>query len=186
MKSVKKNANCGALKRYSRVGFLSNYSLRKLFMSQKILNVSDKAPSFSLLSQEGETVTLEQFRGTRVLLYFYPKAMTPGCTVQACELRDQKDAFKKLNVTILGISIDSVSRLEKFAEKEKLNFTLLSDEDHKVCEAYGVWGTKKMMGRVYDGIHRASFLIDEKGIISHVFFPVNTKTHHADVLSVLA
>ena len=139
------------------------------------LKAGDKAPAFTLSDQNGEAVNLADFAGKKVLVYFYPKAMTPGCTVQAQNLRDSKTSLDELNVVVLGISPDAVKRLPKFIEKENLNFTLLSDEDHAVAEAFGVWGPKKFMGKEYDGIHRISFLIDENGAVEHVFNKFKTK-----------
>lgn len=151
----------------------------------KTLQAGDKAPNFSLVDENGETVTLQQFSGKKVLVYFYPKAMTPGCTTQAQNLRDVKQQFDALNCVILGVSPDPVKRLPKFKEKEGLNFTLLSDEDHTVADAFGVWGPKKFMGKEYDGIHRISFLIDEQGNVAHVFDTFKTKDHHQVVLDFL-
>ncbi|MCB9091179.1 MAG: thioredoxin-dependent thiol peroxidase [Halobacteriovoraceae bacterium] len=149
----------------------------------KLPEVGKVAPAFSLTNQKGEKVSLKNFKGKKnVVLYFYPKAMTPGCTVQACGIRDTKSNFSKLNTVVLGVSPDSVDRLEKFREKEKLNFDLLSDEDHKIADKYGVWGKKKFMGRVYDGIHRITFIIGKDGKIKHVMEKVKTKSHHDDVL----
>ncbi|MBT1065143.1 thioredoxin-dependent thiol peroxidase [Bowmanella sp. Y26] len=144
------------------------------------------APTFTLPDQDGNAVSLSELRGKKVLVYFYPKAMTPGCTVQAQCLRDSKNALDKHNVVVLGISPDPVKRLPKFIEKEGLNFTLLSDEDHAVADAFGVWGPKKFMGREFDGIHRISFLIDEQGQIEKVFDKFKTKDHHEVVLDYLA
>lgn len=149
------------------------------------LKAGDKAPAFTLSDQNGEAVNLADFAGKKVLVYFYPKAMTPGCTVQAQNLRDSKTSLDELNVVVLGISPDAVKRLPKFIEKENLNFTLLSDEDHAVAEAFGVWGPKKFMGKEYDGIHRISFLIDENGAVEHVFNKFKTKDHHQVVLDYL-
>ena len=149
------------------------------------LKAGDKAPAFTLSDQNGEAVNLADFAGKKVLVYFYPKAMTPGCTVQAQNLRDSKTSLDELNVVVLGISPDAVKRLPKFIEKENLNFTLLSDEDHAVAEAFGVWGPKKFMGKEYDGIHRISFLIDENGAVEHVFNKCKTKDHHQVVLDYL-
>jgi peroxiredoxin Q/BCP len=149
------------------------------------LIVGNSAPKFTLQNQRGQEVNLDQFSGSKVLVYFYPKASTPGCTVQAKGLRD---SIKKLNakdVTVLGISPDPVKRLSNFVEKESLNFDLLSDEDHSIADAFGVWGLKKFMGKEYDGIHRISFLIDENGIISHVFDKFKTKDHHEVILAAL-
>lgn len=149
------------------------------------LAAGDKTPDFSLPDQNGNTINLQDHRGKKVLVYFYPKAMTPGCTVQAQGLRDSKSALDKHNVVVLGISPDAVKRLPKFIDKEQLNFTLLADEDHQVAEQFGVWGPKKFMGREYDGIHRISFLIDETGQVEKVFDKFKTKDHHQVVLDYL-
>ncbi len=152
----------------------------------KTLQAGDNAPQFTLPDQNGDEVALSNFAGKKVLVYFYPKAMTPGCTVQAQGLRDIQSELEKQNVVVLGISPDAVKRLPKFIEKENLNFTLLSDEDHAVADAFGVWGPKKFMGKEYDGIHRLSFLIDEQGVIEHVFNKFKTKEHHIVVLDYLS
>ncbi|URL02464.1 thioredoxin-dependent thiol peroxidase [Avibacterium sp. 20-126] len=150
------------------------------------LKAGDFAPHFSLLDQNEQPVSLSDFKGKKVLVYFYPKALTPGCTTQACGLRDSKTELEKQNVVILGISPDSPKKLANFVEKKALNFTLLSDEDHKVAEQFGVWGEKKFMGRTYDGIHRISFLIDEQGKIEKVFEKFKTGEHHQVVLDYLS
>ncbi|WP_133406722.1 thioredoxin-dependent thiol peroxidase [Parashewanella tropica] len=150
------------------------------------LKAGDKAPLFDLQDQYGETHSLESaLKKGRVLVYFYPKASTPGCTVQACGLRDSKSELDSLNVTVFGLSPDPVTRLTKFSDKQELNFTLLSDEDHAVADAFGVWGEKKFMGKIYDGIHRLSFLIAQNGTVEHVFDKFKTKEHHDVVLSYL-
>lgn len=149
------------------------------------LKAGDKAPLFTLQNQSDEPVSLSDFAGKKVLVYFYPKAMTPGCTIQAQGLRDSKSDLDQHNVVVLGISPDAVKRLPKFIEKESLNFTLLSDEDHAVADAFGVWGLKKFMGKEYDGIHRLSFLIDENGVVTHVLDKFKTKEHHQVVLDLL-
>ena len=150
------------------------------------LQKGDAAPAFSLADQEGNTVSLADFAGkSRVVLYFYPKAMTPGCTIQAQGLRDSSEGLAARDAVAIGVSPDAVKRLKKFEEKEELNFTLLADEDHAVAEAYGVWGLKKFMGREYLGVHRVTFVIDKDGSIAHVMDKVKTKTHHDDVLEVL-
>ncbi len=151
----------------------------------KTLQQGDQAPAFTLQNQNDEAVSLADFKGKKVLVYFYPKAMTPGCTVQAQGLRDVNQQLADLNVAVIGISIDAVKRLTKFEEKEQLNFTLLSDEDHAVADLFGVWGEKKFMGKIYDGIHRLSFLVDENGVIEHVFTKFKTKDHHQVVLDYL-
>lgn len=147
------------------------------------LQPGDKAPDFTLLDQNGRSVSLHDFKGMNVVVYFYPRAMTPGCTTQACELRNSESKLKDAEIVVLGISADPVKSLKKFEERDKLNFTLLSDPDHKVIEAYGSWGLKKFMGREFMGILRQSFLIGKNGKILHVMHKVNTKTHHDDVLN---
>ena len=141
------------------------------------LTAGSPAPAFELSDQNGTPVRLESFRGKKVLVYFYPKAMTPGCTTQACELRNSKNALEERNVVVLGISPDSPARLKKFETRDELNFTLLADEDHQVAEAFGVWGLKKFMGKEYDGIHRIRFMVNEEGIIEHVFDNFKTSNH---------
>lgn len=145
--------------------------------------VGKQAPAFRLQNQDAETVSLADFKGKKnVILYFYPKAMTPGCTVQACGLRDSAKELAALDTVVLGVSPDPVNRLQKFIDKESLNFTLLSDEDHAVADKYGAWGPKKFMGREYDGILRQTYIIDKDGKLRHVMDKVKTKTHHDDVL----
>lgn len=151
-----------------------------------MLQAGAAAPEFSLPDQNSNLVSLSDLKGKKVLVYFYPKAMTPGCTVQAQGLRDVNDELTKHNVVVLGVSTDPVKRLAKFVERDSLNFTLLSDEDHQVAEQFGVWGEKKFMGKVYDGLHRISFLINEEGVIEHVFDSFKTKDHHQVVLDYLA
>lgn len=151
----------------------------------KTIQAGQPAPSFTLPDQDNQPVSVDDFKGKKVLVYFYPKAMTPGCTVQAQCLRDSKTELDKLNTVVLGISPDPVKRLPRFIEKESLNFTLLSDEDHQVADAFGVWGPKKFMGREFDGLHRISFLIDEQGKIEKVFDKFKTKDHHQVVLDYL-
>lgn len=142
----------------------------------------NKAPAFSLLNQRGERVRLADFAGKKnVIIYFYPKAMTPGCTVQACGIRDAEKIFQKLDTVVLGVSPDPVAKLQKFIEKQHLNFDLLSDEDHQVAEKYGVWGMKKFMGREFMGILRTTFIVGKDGKLKHIIDKVNTKTHHEDV-----
>jgi peroxiredoxin Q/BCP len=146
------------------------------------LSIGDVAPDFSLLNQDGSEVSLHDFKGKNVVVYFYPKAMTPGCTVQACEIRNSESKLKEQHIVVLGISADPVTSLKKFQEKEKLNFTLLSDPDKKIIKAYDSWGPKKFMGREFEGILRQSFLINKEGKIVHIMNKVNTKTHHEEVL----
>ena len=144
------------------------------------------APTFTLPDQNGNAVSLADFRGKRaVALYFYPKAMTPGCTVQACGLRDSAAALRQAEAVALGVSPDPVARLAKFTEKQRLNFTLLADESHAVMESYGCWGLKKFMGREFMGVLRTTFIIGKDGRLKHVMDKVKTKTHHDDVLALL-
>lgn len=148
--------------------------------------IGNLAPAFTLSDQDGNKVSLRQFRDDRnVVLYFYPKAMTPGCTVQACGLRDARAELEKLDTVVLGVSPDPVARLGKFIDKQSLNFTLLSDEDHAVAEKYGAWGLKKFMGREFMGILRTTFIIGKDGRLKHVMDKVKTKTHHDDVLELI-
>ncbi|ARW83510.1 MULTISPECIES: thioredoxin-dependent thiol peroxidase [Aeromonas] len=149
------------------------------------LSAGTLAPDFSLSDQDGNPVRLSDLRGKKVLIYFYPKAMTPGCTTQACGLRDVNSELAALNVVVLGISPDPAKRLKKFEERDSLNFRLLADEDHAVADAFGVWGPKKFMGKEYDGIHRLSFLIDEEGKVVHRFDKFKTSDHHQVVLDLI-
>lgn len=153
----------------------------------KTLKTGDKAPAFELPDANGKSVALADLLNQgQVLVYFYPKAMTPGCTVQAQQLRDHQSELTARNLTTVGISPDAPKRLAKFTERDELNFTLLSDEDHKTAEAFGVWGPKKFMGKEYDGIHRISFLINQDGTIAKVFDKFKTKEHHQVVLDALS
>ncbi|MBM89248.1 MAG: thioredoxin-dependent thiol peroxidase [Gammaproteobacteria bacterium] len=150
------------------------------------LKTGNIAPAFTLQDQNGNKISLKDFKGKKnIVLYFYPKAMTPGCTVQACGLRDGKTELGKFGAIALGISPDPVSRLKKFENKENLNFTLLSDEDLVVTNKYGVWGLKKFMGREFMGVIRSTFIIDKQGKLAHIMGKVKTKSHHHDVLEVL-
>lgn len=140
------------------------------------------APAFKAKNADGETVSLKDLRGHKVVLYFYPKDDTPGCTKEACSFRDAFAKFKKRGITVLGVSPDSETSHKKFEAKYKLPFTLLSDADRSIAEAYGVWGEKKFMGRTYMGVHRTTFLIDEKGKIKKVFEKVKPEDHASEVL----
>jgi peroxiredoxin Q/BCP len=150
-----------------------------------MLEIGQVAPKFALLDQNGSEVALDSFKGKKVLVYFYPRASTPGCTVQACSLRDSKSELDALNVVVLGVSPDLPKKLTNFINKQELNFTLLSDEDHAICEAYHVWQLKKFMGRENMGVVRTSFLIDEEGNLEHIFNKFKTKDHHEVVLDFL-
>lgn len=146
------------------------------------LHEGDKAPDFSLPDQNGDTHMLSDYEGEWVLLYFYPKDDTPGCTKEACTIRDNFPHFKKLGITVLGASVDSVAKHQKFVGKYDLPFTLLADEDKSLVNAYGVWGKKKFMGREYMGTKRMSFLIDPKGKIAKVYEDVKPAEHAEEVL----
>jgi thioredoxin-dependent peroxiredoxin len=144
------------------------------------------APAFNLLDQDGNKVSLKDFKNEKnVVLYFYPKAMTPGCTVQACGIRDNLKTFEKLDTVVLGVSPDAVARLPRFIEKQDLNFTLLSDEDHAIADKYGCWGMKKFMGREFMGLIRTTFIIGKDGRLLTILNKFKTKTHHDDVLAYL-
>ncbi|NMM40567.1 thioredoxin-dependent thiol peroxidase [Pseudoalteromonas arctica] len=149
------------------------------------IEVGQIAPDFTLLDQNSNPVTLSELKGKKALVYFYPRASTPGCTVQAQGLRDSKAELDALNVIVLGISPDTPKKLTNFTNKQELNFTLLADEDHAVCEKYHVWQLKKFMGKENMGVVRTSFLVDEKGNIEHVFNKFKTKNHHEVVLDYL-
>ena len=148
-----------------------------------MLIIGDKAPTFSLKNQNDENISLEDFKGKKVLLWFYPKASTPGWTVQGQGLRDEFKNFQNKNVEIVGMSADPVKKQKSFCEKQKFPFSLVSDETKETIKAYGAWGLKKFMGREYEGIQRYSYLINENGSIEKTYFKVNTKTHAKDVLS---
>jgi peroxiredoxin Q/BCP len=147
--------------------------------------VGDTVQDFTLPNQNGEMVTLSSFQGQKVLVWFYPKASTPGCTAEGCSIRDNFAAFQSANVVVLGISKDSVQRQKNFVTKHNFPYSLLADTEGVVVEAFGAWGPKKFMGREYEGILRSSFLINEEGIVEHVFAKVKTKTHGEDVLAVV-
>ena len=145
-----------------------------------------KAPDFSLPDQSGKKRSLKEFKGRWVLLYFYPKDDTPGCTTEACALRDQHQAIKRAGAQVIGISVDDVKSHDRFAKKYELPFLLLADEDKEVVRSYGVWGKKKFMGREYDGTHRVSFLIDPKGKIAKIYELVRPADHAEEVLGDVA
>lgn len=148
----------------------------------KTLKVGDKAPDFTGKDQDGNPVSSSQFKGKKWIVFFYPKADTPGCTAEACNLRDNYEILKKEGYELLGVSADSEKRQKKFTEKYQFPFPLLADEDKKVIQAFGVWGPKKFMGREFEGIHRITFIIDENGTISKVIDKVKTKDHAAQIL----
>ena len=147
------------------------------------LQIGDKAPEINAVDQNGNNITLEQYQGKKVVLYFYPKDMTPGCTAQSCNLSDNYTALQKNGYDVLGVSCDSLKRHQKFIAKHNLPFNLISDEDHKVVNDYGVWQLKKFMGREYMGIVRTTFIIDENGLISDIISKVNTKEHTTQIIN---
>lgn len=146
------------------------------------LKTGDKAPSFSGIDQDGKSHKLADYAGKKLVVFFYPKASTPGCTAEACDLRDNFERFKANNYELLGVSADSQKAQLKFKDKYEFPFPLLADEDKSVINAFGVWGPKKFMGREYDGIHRTTFVINEQGIIEEVIEKVKTKEHAAQIL----
>ena len=150
------------------------------------MNVGDKAPDFSLAADDGTQIALKDLRGQSVVLYFYPKDDTPGCTQEACDFRDALPRFKSSNAIVLGVSPDSVASHARFKAKFGLPFTLLADPDHAVAERYGVWQQKKFMGRKYMGIVRTTFIIDPKGIISHIFTVKRVAGHIDEVEAALS
>jgi len=150
-----------------------------------LLREGESAPDFTLTSDSCETVSLSGFRGKPVVLYFYPKDDTPGCTTEACEFRDAYDVFRDRGAEVLGVSPDDVTSHEKFKTKYELPFTLLADPDHKVAEDYGVWGEKKYAGKSYMGINRSTFIIDADGTVAHVIPKASPKTHDDVVLKAL-
>ena len=150
-----------------------------------MLESGDQAPDFTLPDQDGNDVTLSELRGQTVVVYFYPKADTPGCTTQACGIRDRQADYEAAGVRVLGISPDPVKRVKKFHEGKDLNFTLLADADHAVCEQWGVWVEKSMYGKKYWGAARSTFVVDAEGTIAHVIPKASPKTHDDEVLAAL-
>lgn len=149
------------------------------------LKTGDKAPDFKALNQDGDSVSLSDFRGKKLALFFYPADNTPTCTKEACNLRDGFAELKAQGVAVVGVSPDSVRKHQGFAKKHQLPYTLLADEDLDMLKAYGVWGNKKFMGREYDGVHRTTFVIDEQGIIQHIFTKVDSGNHTLQILAAL-
>ena len=146
------------------------------------LKKGDHAPDFSGFDQDNKFHQLSDYAGKKLVVFFYPKASTPGCTAEACDLRDNFTRFQENNYALLGVSADDQKKQAKFRDKYKFPFPLLADEDKSVIDAFGVWGPKKFMGRTYDGIHRTTFIIDEKGIIDEVISDVKTKVHASQIL----
>lgn len=148
--------------------------------------IGNMAPAFTLQKQDGSKVSLKDFRGEKnVVVYFYPKAMTPGCTTQACGIRDTKKELDKLDTVVLGISPDEYPRLQRFIDKQDLNFDLLSDEDHAIAEKYGVWDLKKFMGKEFMGIIRTTFIVGKDGRLKAIMDKFKTKSHHDDLIAEL-
>jgi peroxiredoxin Q/BCP len=150
--------------------------------SMTLLKKGDAAPDFVGMDQNDNEIKLKDFKGKKVILYFYPKDSTPGCTAQACNLRDNYDFFLKSGFVVLGISADNQKSHQKFIEKYNLPFPLIADTEKKIIKAYGVWGPKKFMGKIFDGIHRTTFLIDENGAIEEIIEKVDTKEHTKQIL----
>ncbi len=146
------------------------------------LKTGDRVPEFSAKDQDGNTIDLSDYKGKKLIVFFYPKASTPGCTVEACNLRDNYQELRSQGFELLGISADSEKRQANFKNKYNFPFPLLADENHTVINAFGVWGSKKFMGRTYDGIHRKTFVIDENGIVIRVVEKVKTKDHARQLL----
>ena len=154
----------------------------KIKMIMTTLKVGDKAPNFEAFDQEGNIIKLSNYIGKKLVLFFYPKASTPGCTMQACNLRDNYQMFIAKGYDVLGVSADSQKRQQNFINKNNLPFPLLADENKDVINAFGVWGPKKFMGREYDGIHITTFIIDEKGVIEDIIIKVKTKQHTSQII----
>ncbi|WP_418512013.1 thioredoxin-dependent thiol peroxidase [Corallibacter sp.] len=146
------------------------------------LKIGDKAPEFSAQDQDGNTISLSDYKGKKLVVFFYPKASTPGCIAEACNLSDNYERFKTEGYDIIGVSADSAKRQSNFKNKYGFPYPLLADEDKTVINAFGVWGPKKFMGREYDGIHRTTFIIDEQGVIEDIISKVKTKEHTSQIL----
>lgn len=146
------------------------------------LNIGDQAPNFSGVDQNGKEHTLADYKGKKLVVFFYPKANTPGCTAEACDLRDNYERFKAANYELLGVSADTIKAQKKFEENYNFPFALLADETKSVIQAFGVWGPKKFMGKEYDGIHRTTFVINENGMLTDIITDVKTKAHTAQLL----
>lgn len=147
-----------------------------------MIQVGAQVPDFTVSDHKGNSITLSDYKGQKVAVFFYPKASTPGCTAEACDLRDHHSALKAAGYAILGVSADTIAAQEKFAAKYELPFPLLADVDKTVINIFGVWGPKKFMGKEYEGIHRTTFLLDEQGVVAHVIDKVKTKEHAAQIL----
>lgn len=150
------------------------------------LEVGSTVPDFKVLDQDGNTVSKDDFKGKKLIVFFYPKASTPGCTAEACNLRDHYKELQQKGFSILGVSADSQKRQTNFRNKYEFPFPLIADQDKTLINAFGVWGPKKFMGKTYDGIHRMTFIVDEQGVVSHVIQKVKTKDHAAQILELVA
>ena len=148
-----------------------------------LLNVGDKVPEFSAKDQNGNTVRLSDYQGKKLIVFFYPRANTPGCTLEACNLRDHYKDLQAKGYELLGVSADSQTKQANFKKKYELPFSLLADEDHTVIEVFGVWGSKKFMGKTFDGIHRTTFVLDAEGVVERVIDKVKTRDHAAQLLA---
>ncbi len=157
----------------------------QLFCNMNKINEGEKAPNFSGKDQHGKTISLADYAGKKVVIYFYPKDDTPGCTAEACSLRDNYKALIDQGIEVIGVSADTASKHQKFIEKYDLPFPLIADTEKEVIEAFGVWGEKKFMGKVYDGIHRITYIIDEHGVVIKRFDSVKTKEHAEQILEAL-
>lgn len=150
------------------------------------LEVGSTVPDFKVLDHDGNTVSKDDFKGKKFIVFFYPKASTPGCTAEACNLRDHYKELQQKGFSILGVSADSQKRQTNFRNKYEFPFPLIADQDKTLINAFGVWGPKKFMGKTYDGIHRMTFIVDEQGVVSHVIQKVKTKDHAAQILELVA
>lgn len=148
----------------------------------KMLKEGDKAPNFKGIDQNGNEISYDQFKGTKLVVFFYPKASTPGCTKEACNINDNLEALSAKGYKVVGVSADSVKKQKNFSEKYGFQYPLIADEDKEIIQAFGVWGLKKFMGKEYDGIHRTTFLINEDGVIERVIKKVKTKEHANQIL----
>lgn len=149
------------------------------------IEIGDKVPDIKLENQDGESVALTDFVGKKIVLYFYPKDMTPGCTTEACDFRDQHSQYQALDTVVLGVSPDPIKKHQKFIDKHDLPFSLLADEEHELAEAFGVWKLKKMFGKEFHGIERSTFIIDKSGFVTHAFRKVRVKGHVEEVLNTI-
>ncbi|CAI9428820.1 thioredoxin-dependent thiol peroxidase [Candidatus Ornithobacterium hominis] len=150
---------------------------------QKMLEKGDQIPNVAGIDQNGKEIRLEQFRGKKLVIFFYPKASTPGCTKEACNLNDYRKELERFGYQIIGVSADSVKRQKNFSDKYEFQYPLIADENKEIIQAFGVWGPKKFMGKEYQGIHRTTFLVDENGIIEEVIKNVKTKEHAQQILN---